>query len=68
MNAPHRRPRPQLSSPYATSIPADQAEALIRRRALQAEQRGYRRTRSDRVPPQPQGEAVGGGRPARWVD
>ena len=67
MNAPHRRPRPQFSSPYAMSIPAAQAEALARRRALQAEQRAYRLVRSDQGPHHPRGLTFGGVRPASWV-
>ena len=37
-----RYPRPQLGSTYAAAIPAAQAEALDRRRALAAEQRAFR--------------------------
>jgi hypothetical protein len=43
MIARPRYPRPQLSSTYAASIPAAQAEALDRRRALAAEQRAFRK-------------------------
>ena len=38
-----RYPRPQLSSTYAAAIPAAQAEALDRRRALAAEQRAFQK-------------------------
>jgi hypothetical protein len=41
MNARTRYPRPQLGSTDAAAIPAAQAEALDRRRALAAEQRAF---------------------------
>jgi hypothetical protein len=53
MNAAHLGSSARLRSIYARSIPTSQAEALHRRRALEAQQRRYRDNATDWVGPPP---------------
>jgi hypothetical protein len=53
MNVPIPRARPYLHSIYTASSPDAQAEALARRRALQAELRAYQETVPARLSTRP---------------
>jgi hypothetical protein len=48
MNSPHLRSSRSRQLPYASEIPAGQARALDRRRALEAQQRAFREMEAGR--------------------